>query len=106
MNRIDNLAKARAARTSRGTRMPRLLKPLTSLLTDQKETLQRVSKYAPSQLATFQSAFQGVRGKAIKAKCLECVNFERKMVETCEISGCPLWLYRPYQHQKAKAPAE
>lgn len=32
---------------------------------------------------------------AIRAKCLECCNFDRKMVDDCLSEMCPLWAYRP-----------
>jgi hypothetical protein len=34
---------------------------------------------------------------AIKAKCLECSNFQRIEIRDCTVHQCPLWLYRPYQ---------
>jgi hypothetical protein len=35
--------------------------------------------------------------EAIKAKCLECIGFERAEITRCTSWGCPLWPYRPYQ---------
>jgi len=32
--------------------------------------------------------------KAIRAFCLECVANQWKLVETCPIRDCPLWVYR------------
>ncbi len=37
------------------------------------------------------------RTAAIKAKCLDCCNWQRKEVEQCAAKTCPLWTYRPYQ---------
>lgn len=34
---------------------------------------------------------------ALKAQCLECVNWERSEIRNCSALGCPLWAYRPYQ---------
>ena len=31
----------------------------------------------------------------IKAKCLDCCNFDRKSVDLCTSELCPLWAYRP-----------
>ena len=32
--------------------------------------------------------------KAIRAKCLDCSNDQRKEVKECPITKCPIWLYR------------
>lgn len=34
---------------------------------------------------------------AIKAKCLDCLNFDRKAIRACTGYSCPLWAYRPFQ---------
>jgi hypothetical protein len=35
--------------------------------------------------------------QAIKAKCLECTNFDRDSVTHCPVETCPLWSYRAFQ---------
>jgi hypothetical protein len=35
--------------------------------------------------------------EAIKAFCLECVNWSDDEVRQCPAGACSLWLYRPYQ---------
>ena len=35
--------------------------------------------------------------QAIKAKCLECLDFDRKGIADCTGYSCPLWAYRPFQ---------
>lgn len=32
--------------------------------------------------------------KAIRLKCLDCVNNQIQEINKCQISGCPLWKYR------------
>lgn len=42
------------------------------------------------------------RGRAVavvKAKCLECCNFDRSEIRDCTVLACPLWAYRPFQVQ-------
>jgi hypothetical protein len=39
----------------------------------------------------------GGRANAVKAKCLECCNWQKGEVSACQIRDCPLWHYRPYQ---------
>ncbi len=44
---------------------------------------------------------KATRGKAsprmaIKAFCMECVNWERKEVRLCTATACALWAYRPF----------
>lgn len=40
--------------------------------------------------------------KAIKAKCLECVDFDTDAIRECAGYTCPLWAYRPgYNPRKA-----
>ena len=37
------------------------------------------------------------RVAAIKAKCLDCCNWQRVEVANCSVETCPIWLYRPYR---------
>lgn len=39
--------------------------------------------------------------KAIRAKCLDCVNGQIYEINKCHIEGCPLWEYRT-GHRPAK----
>lgn len=34
------------------------------------------------------------RGKAIRAKCLDCCCGQRNEVKLCPVTTCPLWIYR------------
>ena len=34
------------------------------------------------------------RGKAIKAKCLDCCCGQYTEVKKCTVTTCPLWIYR------------
>lgn len=34
------------------------------------------------------------RGKAIRAKCLDCCGGQRNEVKLCPVTTCPLWIYR------------
>ena len=52
----------------------------------------------------YQSLFHRVKemktkskADAIKAKCLECVNFRYKRITECTAPQCPLYEVRPYQ---------
>jgi len=65
---------------------------------EQTQELKTISRHTPSVLKTFQHAFiRKSRNAAVKAKCIECSNFQKPEVAKCSISGCPLWRYRPYQ---------
>lgn len=33
--------------------------------------------------------------KTIAAKCLDCVCYQPKEIQRCQIINCPLWNYRP-----------
>lgn len=35
--------------------------------------------------------------QAIKARCLQCTNFQRLEISACQVARCALWEYRPYQ---------
>lgn len=37
---------------------------------------------------------------AIKAKCLDCCNFDREEVRNCAVEACPLHSFRPYLAKK------
>jgi hypothetical protein len=38
---------------------------------------------------------------AVKAKCLDCMCWEKVEVRDCAVVTCPLWLYRPYGERPA-----
>ena len=44
-------------------------------------------------------SFDKTRGKAnaLKAKCLECSNYQRDEIRNCTVETCPLWVWRPFQ---------
>ena len=45
------------------------------------------------------------RAAAIKAKCLDCCNWQRVEVANCPVETCPLFPYRPYRsHENLKNP--
>ena len=45
---------------------------------------------------------QKSKSKALKAKCLDCTNFQQKEITFCTAVSCPLHAFRPYQNQMAK----
>ena len=48
-------------------------------------------------------AFEGnSRAAGVKAKCLDCSNFQRVEVRHCTVILCPLHPYRPYQQDEAE----
>jgi hypothetical protein len=42
------------------------------------------------------------RKEALKAKCLDCMCWQKDEIKICEIDWCPLWPYRPYQNKVNK----
>lgn len=40
--------------------------------------------------------------KAIKARCLQCSNYQRDEIANCTVYCCALWQFRPFQ-DKAEA---
>lgn len=42
----------------------------------------------------------------VKLKCLECTNWQRSEVSSCEIEGCALWSIRPYKESNKRVPLE
>jgi hypothetical protein len=47
-------------------------------------------------------AGEGSPRQIIKAKCLDCCNWERVEVANCTVVTCPLWRLRPYQKGAAE----
>ena len=65
-----------------------------------EDRVQITLKNAPvSAKKTLERAFDGSASprQAIKAKCLECLGFDRKAITDCTGYSCPLWAYRPFQ---------
>ena len=60
--------------------------------------IEQVGKDGPIALSLFRRVLAGKSppSQAIKAKCLECVWFDRKAIRECT-AACPLWAFRPYQ---------
>lgn len=52
-----------------------------------------------SSQAIFHRAYTGSKSKAdsIKAKCLDCSQFDRDEIKKCPVVTCPLWNIRPFQ---------
>jgi len=43
---------------------------------------------------------------AIKAKCLDCSNYDRIEAENCKVTLCPVYAYNPYRKKAlSRAPA-
>jgi hypothetical protein len=56
------------------------------------------SKYAPIFARVY--AKKASLRQCIKAKCLDCSCWQRKEIEECPVTVCPLWRERPYQKKK------
>jgi len=41
----------------------------------------------------------GGRSNAIKAKCLDCSNWQREEITHCRVETCPLHPWRPFQKE-------
>jgi len=73
-------------------------------MTQQEQIEKRLIQMPGSYRGNYRTAMRGRSMKAaIKAQCLECVGWVRKEVEACTDSGCPLFLFRPFQVVKWKA---
>lgn len=58
--------------------------------------------------ANYKTAISGKRrAAAIKAKCLDCCNWQRVEITACPVDDCPLYSYRPYRRaESVRNPAE
>ena len=67
---------------------------------------QWLAKIRPVYQANYKTALSGKsRAAAIKAKCLDCMGWQRVEVASCPIETCALWLYRPYRiAEKLRSP--
>lgn len=65
-----------------------------------KRLMDSVKRNAPSKEAIFTKTLNGKASPrlAIKAKCLDCASFTVAEIRDCQVFGCPLWRYRPYQN--------
>lgn len=77
----------------------------TAKLTATENLKQRIDSVPQRYKRAYLEAITGEGGlaNAIKAKCLECVNFEDvdSNIGDCQIRSCPINPYRPYRKQKA-----
>jgi len=83
--------------------MPTMLsKPLPSsafALLKTTNRLEAIREDAPSKASLFERVFAGKAPPraAIKAFCLECLQFSDDAIKTCTAPACPLFQYRPFQ---------
>ena len=63
-----------------------------------------LAQVAESCRGIVERAFAGTASprEAIKAKCLDCSNFDRDEITHCAVVLCPLHAYRPYQPNAPK----
>ena len=61
----------------------------------QKQWIAKIPKVYQQNYKTAMSSKS--RAAAIKAKCLDCTNWQRVEITNCPVDTCPLWLYRPYR---------
>lgn len=61
----------------------------------------RMEEIPERYLETYKKAMTGKsRTAGVKAKCLDCTNWQKKEIELCTVSDCPLYPYRPYGAKK------
>ena len=69
-------------------------------------TKKDITKIPPLYQQNYSTAMLGrSRTAAIKAKCLDCCNWQRVEISYCPVKTCPLYPYRPYRsHENLKTP--
>lgn len=73
-----------------------------SLTAKQLGRLAWVRINSPSKERPFIRAYSGKSPAAgIKAQCLDCTGCDASAIRECRATGCPLWMYRPYQQREA-----
>lgn len=60
----------------------------------------RMEQIPPSLQVNYQKALKS-KAAALKAMCVECCGFERKVIRECTSYACPLWVHRPYQRNES-----
>jgi hypothetical protein len=63
-------------------------------------TVKEYEAHIPSSYrGNYRKAMSGKsRAAALKAKCLDCMNWQRTEVTACAAETCPLYPYRPFQN--------
>ena len=68
--------------------------------TREEQTEQRCQQMPDIHLANYKKAMRGKSMKAaIKAFCLECVQWQKEEVRLCTDLACSLYRYRPYKNR-------
>lgn len=62
-----------------------------------QQAIAHVKEQHPKSAGLYERALLGKcsRSQALKAKCLDCSNFNRDEVDNCTVTTCPLWHFRP-----------
>lgn len=68
------------------------------------QLMESIRRDAPISIGLFRRVFarKSPPSDAIKAKCLECVWFDRKAIAECTSPACPLWEFRPYRKEETR----
>jgi hypothetical protein len=67
--------------------------------TDQEKIERRAAEIPPLYRSKYLKAMKGRSLRAaIDAMCMECVAWQRVEITKCSSQACPLYPYRPYQH--------
>lgn len=75
--------------------------------TQQEQIEHRCRQMPDIHLANYKKAMMGKSMKAaIKAFCLECIQWQKEEVRLCTDLGCPLYPYRPYKNRANRASEE
>lgn len=69
------------------------------LLQERSEKARYLRRVPQSMQPIFYRVLTCISGRPerVKAKCLDCSNFQREEVKNCPINTCPLWDIRPYR---------
>ena len=60
--------------------------------------IDRLKNMPSSYRANYKKAMAGKsKAAAVKAKCLDCTNWQRVEITNCPCEACPLYLYRPFK---------
>lgn len=67
-----------------------------------KEYVQSIPKIAMNTMMAVLCGISRSRIQIIKAKCLDCCQFDRKAIAECSTQTCPLYEYRPFKKNNNK----
>ena len=102
MKTVKKIPKKKAARLRQTAKKNKLQQQYNNTLRHLQESIRCWTAKIPKiYQQNYITAIEGKsRAAAVKAKCLDCCNWQRVEITNCPVETCPISPYRPYRRNE------